>query len=428
MVGNDSYQQFLQSFQEQLSEVTTEAYVIQKLSSLMRRHENPAVQNTILQLWLEQVQRSNHPTRLLSLCYLANDVIQYLRMSKENVMYRYNFTIPLAQAFVIIRQKAPSIVPKISRLVGIFQDRMIYDSKTLKLLSRALNEDINSVITIVIPSLIADMKNYREERIALLEKEVLEKQQKTDSLIQNSSVVACGQENQGPTTITSYNTIQPSSLSHTTFVSDYSLKHSSLTTTHNSDSGKPFIGHYLPRVINRPDDVLNEHDLQSLIQCFQDMCVPEISTISESPTEKLSSLNDTSSKHHFPNNNVHVEPCFQDFELLHKLSIQCREAIEEKVERRHKEQERTRFSLISMEPFSKSGASRVELLLKKEWALRNRKLQIDHCLYWKLVDFMTYLSSRLTTFRAIFNTVNKEIQRRNKTQIIKNLVTNTPTE
>ncbi|XP_053990911.1 uncharacterized protein LOC128883003 isoform X1 [Hylaeus volcanicus] len=426
MVLNDSQQQFLKAFQEQLSEVTTEAYVIQKLSLLMRQQDNPVLQNTILQLWLEEVQRSNHPTRLLSLCYLANDVIQYLRMSKENVVYRYNFTIPLAQAFVIIRQKAPSIIPKISRLIGIFQDRMIYDTKTLKLLNRALNEDFNSVTIRVIPSLISDMKNYQEERIALLEREVLEKQQKTDSAVQNVNTKTCAQEHHVPVA-TTYCNNTPSDFatpSHGTFFSDCCLKQSSVSAPVNSDISQPCIGHYLPQVINRPDDILKEDDLKSLIQCFEEMCVPKISTSNKKLTEHLFSLQQSLSQHHSANNKMDVEPSFKDFELLQKLSVQCHEAIDEKVERRHKEQERARFSLISMEPVSKSGASRVELLLKKEWTLRNRKSQIDHCLYWKLVDFTKYLSSRLTTFRAIFNTVTKEIQRRNKTQIMTNIVTN----
>lgn len=91
--------------------------------------------------------------------------------------------------------------------------------------------------------------------------------------------------------------------------------------------------------------------------------------------------------------------------------------VQEKVERRRKEEEKGRYLLILNDatPSSAvSAAKRVEVLLKKELHTRCQKLETENAIYWKCVEMLELLGISMQRIQSIVVQVDKETERRNE--------------
>lgn len=419
-----------------LSTITTESCVIQDLSAQMRQSEDPTVQGLFLQVWLSEVRRTSNPTRLLALCYLANDVIQNLKGSEQSIVYRYNFAGPLAEAIIVIRQRASAIVPKIARVINIFAARSIYDTRTLTLLQRALQDEISTVLSTVLPVLVSETTVNRAERVAQLEKDILEKQKAAESLStkerpgmmgreetmflaaplaaahtpsrQQAQTAAFRQYGGAPAASAPPSVESGSSQSHPSSYppSCVSVVHAAPTPTLQPP----------PQLVCHPGPPPSFESLATAAQALKKLHVLQRSPDAVNlDAESVSRLRG----YRVPLNAAMSEEdtrLLTEYRLLVNENVQCERDIQEKMDRRSKEEDATQFFLLSSKSSHAAevaAASRVGLLLRKEWNLRCHKLQLEHSLYWHLVDIASYLCQRLDRLHAVVQGTETEAQRRN---------------
>lgn len=382
----------LLAFRARLCGLSTEAPSIQSLSALMRSPTDLNIRIMILRIWLSDVQSSSDSKRLLALIYLANDVIQLLGGKDSELAYRYYFAAFLAQAIVAIRQKAPELIPNIDRVLSIFSNRAIYDSQVLALLQQSLREDLDVVLKNVIPVLKTETTTPQQiiERLKILEKEIREKHQ---------------------TSIT--RTTTPT----TTQISQPHRQQQQRSQQFNSPrltiSGVPQL-----RLIFPPpplDDLIRlGRNLENRC-CYTQRpqhCVNFDSEILSRFRGHLALINAN------PPIGLTDSRLIKNYKDLLEGHKKRRVDLQDKIDRRKKEEEKGHFVLLLANRSSEvqqsvaSAGGRVEVLMKKEYNARLQECEIEHAIYWKLVEILDFLRGRWKRIQSICDQVDTENSRR----------------
>lgn len=427
---SDTEPAYCKALREKLSVLSLESHAIQELSAEIREITDPVMQETVARVWLSEVLRTLSPTRLLALCYLANDVIQQLRGSEQNYIYRYIFAAPFAQAVVHVRLKANVIVPKVERVVAIFQARSIYDTRTLMLLQQAAQDETNLVMANVLPKIANETTVNQAIHIAQLEKELLELQQRH---LLYSSNLGDGSPSAGATVAAAAQQQEATNAScdrDQTFA-DYAaspVPHSISTSTHCSSASN-----VLHSSAKASHVISSQHQDLKLVSYID----PNVSSdvyvniterlkrmYASQPAADATSLDAQSVSrirgYRVPLNasmSTEDQQLLTEYRVLLNENLQCQRDIQEKADRRRKEENATQFSLLSSSSTQATeitAAGRVDLLLKKEWHLRCQKQKLEHTLYWQLVHMLDYLSQRLNRLQAITQGIETETQRRSE--------------
>ncbi|MFH4973922.1 hypothetical protein AB6A40_000631 [Gnathostoma spinigerum] len=128
---------------QRLQTLTPTSQSIQTLSMWVLHHQKKHA-DAIVQVWLKEVRQETQPSRLISLLYLANDVIQNSRKQCPDFMTLF-FTV-LEPAFRHISIHADSqVVVALKKIVNVFKDRQIYSTPKIERLVMAVTSSLKGI-------------------------------------------------------------------------------------------------------------------------------------------------------------------------------------------------------------------------------------------------------------------------------------------
>uniref|UniRef100_A0A915CNX7 CID domain-containing protein n=1 Tax=Ditylenchus dipsaci TaxID=166011 RepID=A0A915CNX7_9BILA len=122
-----------ESMSERLRRLTSACQSVQTLSMWIIHHQKKHADD-ILSTWLKEVTSNTSPDKLISLVYLANDVIQNCR--KKNPQFMKSFFSVLQPAFNHISEVGDEkVLGSVSRIIHVWKERMIYTADEIESLS-----------------------------------------------------------------------------------------------------------------------------------------------------------------------------------------------------------------------------------------------------------------------------------------------------
>ncbi|XP_066261480.1 regulation of nuclear pre-mRNA domain-containing protein 1B [Euwallacea similis] len=120
-------------FIKKLAELSNSSQSIQTLSFWLIHHRKHYT--SVVKIWLRELIKAK-PSRKLIFMYLANDVIQNSR--RKGPEYGREFGTQLKKAFEHISQSDEDTKNRLERILGIWQDRQIYNAVQIQEFKRGL--------------------------------------------------------------------------------------------------------------------------------------------------------------------------------------------------------------------------------------------------------------------------------------------------
>ncbi|VDM97998.1 unnamed protein product [Thelazia callipaeda] len=128
---------------KRLQTLNTTQQSVQMMSMWLLHHQKNHAQ-TIVKVWLQEIQKETKPARLVNLLYLANDVIQNSRKHCAHFMGMFYENLEPAFRHVSTHADADAVVA-MKKILRVFRERQIYPDNKVDRLVNAVASSLSGI-------------------------------------------------------------------------------------------------------------------------------------------------------------------------------------------------------------------------------------------------------------------------------------------